>query len=203
MTAEHNTVYVVDDDHATRVLLAKMLEADGMPVEAYSSAEAFLAGFDPDRAAGAVLDMRMPGMDGLDLCEKVRGEHPDLPVIILTGYGDAATARRSFKMGAVDFVEKPFSKSELLDLVREGVARAALSRKRSERRALISARMDQLSARELEVLELVVGGALNKQMASALGIHDRTIEYHRRNIMRKMKAESVPQLVEMTLACSG
>ena len=201
MSSDLNTVCVVDDDPAIRDSMMEMLSAAGLAAETYPSADAFLDAFEPSRVGCAVLDVYMPGIDGLDLCEKLRKEHPYIPIIIVTGHGDVAKARRSFKMGAVDFIEKPFSNRQLLTLIRETIGKGARDRYRSEHRKEIAARIKLLSEREREVMDLVLKGFLNKQMAAALGVHERTIEFHRKNIMKKMQAKSTPELVTMALAC--
>ena len=199
MSTDHSTVYVVDDDPAIRDSMIMMLDAAGFTAEAYPSAATFLAAFDLTRAGCLVLDVCMPGMNGLDLFEQIRTKHPDVPVIIVTGHGDVAKTRRSFKLGAVDFIEKPFSSRQLVALIRETIDTSATVRQRNAHHAQIMARVALLSAREREVMDLVTTGLLNKQMAAKLGVHVRTIEFHRKNIMRKMQVQSVPELVEMTL----
>lgn len=199
MPHDHKTIYIVDDDYAIRDSMVEMLDAAGLPAEAYSSASAFLAAFDPERTGCLVLDIFMPGMDGLDLCERIRREHADIPIIIVTGHGDVPRTRRSFKMGAVDLIEKPFSNKQLLALIRKAIEEAGTARHRNKRRAQIKTRITLLSERERQVMDFVTVGALNKQMAADLGVHERTIEFHRKNIMRKMKADSVPELVEMVV----
>jgi FixJ family two-component response regulator len=187
MPSEINTVCVVDDDPAIRDSMLEMLGAAGLPAETYPSGDAFLDTFDPSRVGCAVFDVCMPGIDGLDLCEQIRREHPYIPIIIVTGHGDV--------------IEKPFSNRQLLALIRESLGKGSIQRQQSNDRSVTLVRLELLTAREKEVVELILEGLLNKQMAARLQLSERTIEFHRKNIMEKMQAGSVPKLVEMILVC--
>jgi len=199
MPDQHDIVYVVDDDANLRYAISVMLEEADLIGETFGSAAEFWADFDPLRAGCIVLDISLPDIDGLELCHELRNTYPDISVIIVTGYGDAARARSSFKMGALDFLEKPFTSEQLVELIRIGFDLGASTRQRQSYQQQIQQRFDTLSERELEVLDLVVTGELNKQMASTLGLHERTIEYHRKNLMNKMCAKNLPDLVRMAM----
>lgn len=190
------TVFVVDDDDAVREALEDLLDMAELATELHPSAEKFLEAYDPARSGCLLLDVRMPGMNGLELQAKLREARVHIPVIIITGHGDVPMATRSFKMGAADFIEKPFNGKSLLNVIRKAIAQD--SQRREKEAGFLS-----LSTREREVLDLVVDGRLNKQMARALGVHERTIEFHRKNIMRKIGVDSVPELIQKVLAISS
>ena len=193
------TIFLVDDDPTFRASLHWLLEAEGMTVEAFPSAEAFLARFDDTVTGCLLLDVRMTGMSGLDLHEQLRDRRANLPVIIITAHGDIPLAVRAMKAGAVDFIEKPFERKALLDSIRQALARVDQVQESAARRAAAQARLAPLTHREREVLALVVDGSLNKQAAATLGISPRTIETHRANIMRKTNVASLPDLVRLAL----
>lgn len=194
------TVFIVDDEPAVRNSLAWLLESVGQTVETFPSAQAFLDAYDPLRPGCLILDVRMPGMSGLDLQEKLGAMDAKLPVIFITGHGDVPMAVRAMKHGAVDFIEKPFNNQELLDRVHLAIERDAWARARDARGNEIRTRMDSLTPREREVLEGVVGGKANKTMARELGVSVKTIEAHRAKLMEKMHASSVAELVGMVLS---
>jgi two-component system response regulator FixJ len=193
------TIFLVDDDPAFRASVHWLLEAEGMTVEAFPSAEDFLARFDDTNPGCLLLDVRMAGMSGLDLQEQLRARQANLPVIIVTAHGDVPLAVRAMKAGAVDFIEKPFERKVLLDSIRLALEREDQSRARAARRADARARLAQLTERERQVLALVVEGSLSKQVAARLGISTRTVETHRANIMRKVGVASLPNLVRLAL----
>lgn len=203
MRDEAQRVFVVDDDDAMRDSLVWLLESHGLSVQAFGSAEAFLAA-SPEQMQGClVLDVRMPGMSGLELYDHLVARGLKLPVLFVTGHGDVPMAVSALKKGAADFIEKPFSDEEILRLVQNclQVARAqrARDREQSERRA----RLASLTPREREVMELVVAGRLNKQIADELGISLKTVEVHRARVMAKMAVGSVAELVGAVLAERG
>lgn len=193
------TVFVVDDDAGVRKGLMLLLQSNGYRVEGYSGAREFLAAYDPAQPGCLVLDVRMPGMSGLELQEKLVADKIDLPIIILTGHGDVPMAVKALQAGAVDFIEKPFREQLLLDRIRSALDRGLERRQARAVQREIRARLDGLSAREREVLSLVVQGRQNRTMAEQLGVTVKTIEFHRSRIMEKTGASSVAELVRMTL----
>lgn len=197
MSAEGAVVCVVDDDAAVRESLVMLLNSAGLEAAGYADARAFLECFDPEQPGCLIADLRMPGIDGLELQERLLALHATLPVIVLTAYGDVPAAVRALKHGAVDFVEKPFEPSALLEQVHEALRRDAEARANAAREATVSARRTSLTPREEEVLQLVVAGRANKVVAAELGISERTVEQHRGRIMRKMQASSLAELVRL------
>ena len=191
-------VHVVDDDEAVRESLAFLLRSAQIEVEVYESAVAFLG-----KAAGAtgcvVTDVRMPEMSGIDLMRRLRELGIKLPVIVMTGHGDVPLAVEAMKAGAVDFIEKPFNDDTMLTAVHAALARGEAVGKRAAERAEIERRLNSLSGREHEVLLGLVGGHPNKIIAHDLGISPRTVEIYRANVMTKMDAPSLSDLVRMAL----
>ena len=189
-------VYIVDDDEALRDSLIWLLESAGLKALAFDSAESFLAAWN-DRMSGClVLDIRMPGMSGLELHEKLNALHSTLPVIFITGHGDVPMAVSALKKGAADFSEKPFNDYDMINLIQNALA---TDRKRHEARAQeadAQRRIEGLTPREREVLELIVAGRLNKQIADDLGISIKTVEVHRARVMEKMGVHSLAELVQ-------
>ncbi len=193
------TVFLVDDDQAVRESLRWLIESVGLNVATYDSAQAFLENYYPGRAGCLVLDLRMPGMSGLELQEKLVAQGSQLPIIIITGHGDVPMAVRAMKAGAVDFVQKPFHDQELLDRIHEALEQNARTRQAMAERTKITARLAHLTPRELEVMDGVVAGKSNKVIAAELGISGKTVEVHRAKIMEKMQAKSLAELVQLTL----
>ncbi len=193
-------VYVVDDDEAVRDSTRWLLEANGFEVSTFASAEEFLSKLpDPEPIACLLLDVRMPGMSGLELHEELSRRGSTLPVIFVTGHGDVPMAVSRMKKGAYDFLEKPFSDTQLRELVTDCLSRAeALAdTRRGDRDA--SERVERLTVRERQVLELIVAGRLNKQIADDLGISIKTVEAHRANIMDKLGARTMADLMRIAL----
>ena len=200
MTGGHDaTVYVVDDDDDVRGALRWLIESVDLNVEDYESAELFLDAYDQDRPGCLVLDLRMPGMGGLGLLESLPSKEIHLPVIMLTGHGDVPVAVRAMKAGVMDFVEKPFTDQDLLDKIQKALHEDARRRKALEERSAVNSRLAHLTPREMEVLEHLVRGQANKVISADLGISERTVETHRKNIMEKMEAKSLAELVQMAL----
>lgn len=193
------TVFVVDDDPAMRKSLQWLTESVGLAVETFANAEVFLQSYTPDRAGCMVLDVRMPGMSGLDLQEQMQSLGCTLPVIIVTGHGEVQSAVRAMQSGAVHFIEKPFSDQELLDTIRTAIEQDRDTRQRRAERDEASARHERLTPREKEVLQLVIAGCANKQIAATLNISQKTVEVHRAHVMRKLEAQSVADLVRSSL----
>lgn len=199
-------VYIIDDDKAVRDSLAWLLESAGLSVRAYESARAFLDELDrmAEEPRGCLLvDIRLPGMSGLDLQDALRERGVCTPVIVITGHGDVPVAVRAMKAGAFDFVEKPFADQVLLDRIREALDHDQhRCQERDDRQALVE-RFERLSVRERQVMERVVQGKLNKQIAAELGLSPKTIEVHRSKVMDKMQAASLAELVRIAIAIEG
>jgi RNA polymerase sigma factor (sigma-70 family) len=193
-------VYVVDDDDAVRDSLQWLLEASRYRVFGFDSAEAFLAGYDPAAIAVAILDVRMPGMSGLQLQEELLARETTLPIVFITGHGDVPMAVNTMKRGAVDFIEKPFDQGALKSLVDRLLDEARERAAETERRKLNEALLAKLTPREQQVLERIVAGRLNKQIADDLGISIKTVEAHRANIMDKVNANTVADLMRVVLS---
>jgi len=196
-------IYLVDDDEALRDSLVWLLESQGFKVAPFVSAEDFLRAWRPEFNGCLLLDVRMPGMSGLELHERLRARYCTLPVIFITGHGDVPMAVAALKKGAVDFIEKPFNDTELLRLVSQCLVKEQESRSRRRQDAEVSRRLDQLTQREREVLDLIIAGKLNKQIADVLGISIKTVEVHRARVMEKMAAHSLAELVQNVMAIEG
>jgi FixJ family two-component response regulator len=192
-------VFVVDDDPAMRDSLRWLIESTGLQVETFADAQTFLARIRPDLPGCLVLDVRMPGMSGLDLQAELTRRGIGLPTIVVTGHAEVPMAVRAVKAGAIDFIEKPFSDQLLLDRVRQGIEMDRQERDGRARRAEILRRMSLLTQREREVLDLVVVGKANKEIAAALHLSPKTVEVHRAHVMEKMQASSVAELVRLAL----
>ena len=194
------TVFVVDDDEEVRDAMKRLMNSVGLKVETFASAEEFLAQFDSARPGCLLLDVRMEGMSGLDLQKRLALEEVQPPIIIITGHGDVPMAVRAVMAGAVDFIEKPFNEQVLLDSVHRAIELDGAHRGRVLQLADISARLECLTSRERETLDLVVAGKRNKVVASELGISQSTVESHRAKVMEKMQAESLSDLMRMMLS---
>lgn len=197
------TVFVVDDDQAMRTSLQWLIESTGMQVRTFASADSFLAAYYPGRAGCLLVDVRMPGMSGLELQAYLAREGHQLPVIIITGHGDVAMAVKAMKSGAVDFIEKPFHDEDLLRSIRKALEIDQRLRMTQGTRAEVSARLAELTPREHEVMAMVTDGRSNKEIAAALGVTAKTVEAHRARVMEKMRAESLAELVRMALLAAG
>jgi FixJ family two-component response regulator len=198
MGTNGDVVYVVDDDAAIRKALVRLLRSMGLEVVAFSTAQEFLDAAPTRRPACLVLDVRLPGIGGLDLQSRLGQSQPNLPVIFITGYGNVPTSVRAMKGGAIDFLQKPFQDDDLLAAVQHALALSRHALAESLVRAEIQQRLDTLTRREREVMELVVTGMLNKQIAAELGAAEKTIKVHRGRVMHKMKVNSVAELVRVT-----
>jgi two-component system response regulator FixJ len=194
-------VHLVDDDEAVRQGLAFLLISAGFTVRAHESAPRLLERVVPGQRGCVITDIRMPGMSGLDLQRELAARRIALPVIVMTGHGDVPLAVRAMKEGAVDFIEKPFTDETLLTAVNEALIRCP--RAAAGRGVAVQARLASLTPREREVLEALVRGLPNKMIAYDLGISARTVEAHRANLMAKMEAGSLPELVRMALAAGA
>jgi len=194
------TVFIVDDDQAVARSLRWLIESIRLEVETYASAYEFLDRFDPARGGCLVLDVRMPGISGLELQQRLatrRSYH--LPILFITGHGDVQMAVRAVQAGAFDFVEKPFNDQDLLDRIQRAIAYDAAQRDRESRREQLRALFGSLTAREREVLDLVVEGRSNKAIANSLGLSAKTVEFHRAKVMEKLHARALTDLVKLTL----
>jgi len=190
-------VFVVDDDLSVREALSSLIRSVGLRVETFASAQDFLRYQRPDVTACLVLDVRMPGLSGLDLQRELAHSDEWIPIIFITGHGDIPMSVRAMKAGAIEFLPKPFRDEDLLDAIREGLERDQVARQQRAELAEIQDKYATLTSREREVIVLIVKGMLNKQVATELGITEITIKVHRRRILQKMKAKSLPALVRM------
>ncbi len=197
------TVFVVDDDEAVRVWLRELIRSVGLQVQTFASAREFLDAYDPAWPGCVVLDIRMPGMSGLDLQTELVTQGILIPIIIVTGHGDVAAAVRAMKAQAVDFVQKPCTSKQLLDLVQEAIERDAQTRREQAQQAEIRACLNLLTPRGQQVLDLLIIGKMNKQIAAHLGIRTKTVESHRASLMKKLRAETIADLVRMALLAKG
>lgn len=190
-------VYVVDDNASVLRSCAILLQAHGYETIACDSAEAFLKVHDPGTQAALVLDIRMPGMSGLELQAHLIAEEISIPTILLTGHGDVPAAVKALKAGAIDFIEKPASEEALLDALHEAQAVLRNAPRRSVPKAEVDTRLKRLTAREREVLDHLVLGRINKEIAETLGISQRTVEIHRARVREKMQARGISDLIMM------
>ena len=192
------TVFIVDDDDAIREGLSNLLEAVGIASETFPSAEDFLRQWDPARPGCLVLDARLPGMTGVEFQEKLNSSATQIPIIFMTAHGDVPMVRKVMKAGAIEFLTKPFEKQELLTAIEHAFAQDSARRTEDAALAPIRARYESLTPREREVMQLVTAGLLNKQIAAELELSEITVKVHRRNLLEKMQAESLAELVKMT-----
>jgi FixJ family two-component response regulator len=191
------TVFVVDDDKAVRRFLRGLIASVGLKVETYASAQEFLDACEPSRPGCLLLDIRMPGMSGLELQKELESRNIRIPIIILTGHGDVQVAVHAMKAGAVDFIEKPFNNELLLDRIQQAVAESVQADITRVKRDEIAHRMELLTPREHQVLDRIAAGETNKAIARRLDISERTVEIHRARVMEKMQAKSLADLVKM------
>ncbi|WP_228030358.1 response regulator transcription factor [Gimesia benthica] len=197
------TVFVVDDDPAIRKSLRWLIESVGLKVQTHELASEFLESYSPDHPGCLVLDVRIPGMSGLELQEKLRERGYDIPVIIVSGYGDVPMAVRAMKAGAVDFLEKPVSDQVLLDYIQKGIERDIKNKANRLQNKELVERKATLTRRENEVMKYVVSGFSSREIAEKLNVSFKTVEAHRAKIMKKMQAKSVPKLIQMELQIQG
>jgi len=199
MQSDKATVHVIDDDEAMRDSLAFLLGSAGIEVQTHASANIFLENLSNLNPGCIITDVRMPGLSGIDLLRRLRELKIDMPVVVITGHGDVPLAVEAMKIGALDFLEKPFDDEVLLASVRSALNRLGLDHKRQAERREVEGRLATLSKRERDVLQGLVVGKANKQIAYDLGISPRTIEVYRANLMAKMHATSLSDLVRMAL----
>ncbi|HEX8272444.1 MAG TPA: response regulator [Longimicrobiaceae bacterium] len=196
-------VFIVDDDVSVRESLESLIRFAGWQPETYASAREFLTRRRADVPGCLVLDVSLPDLNGLELQKRIAGDRADLPIIFITGYGDIPTTVRAMKAGAVEFLTKPLDDDALLGAVRSAIERSRAARGRDEERQAVRACHASLTPREREVMELVVAGLSNKQIGRRLGISVITVKAHRGKVMRKMKADSVADLVRMAARLDG
>jgi FixJ family two-component response regulator len=192
-------VYVVDDDEAVRDSLQWLLEGKDYRVRCFESAESFLSRYDPREVACLIVDIRMGGMTGLELQSRLLESHSPLPIVFITGHGDVPMAVDTMKKGAMDFIQKPFKEDQLVPLVERMLEQAKDTFAEQQNTASRDALMARLTLRETQVLERIVAGRLNKQIADDLGISIKTVEAHRANIMEKLSANTVADLLKIAL----
>ena len=202
-TAAERTVFVVDDDDAARDSLVMLLKSDGMTSRGFASAPDFLATFHSAARGCIVTDLRMPSMDGIELIRALKGLGCLLPVIVITGHADVSRAVDAMKAGATDFIEKPYESEQLLRAVRGCVEENDAAVDANAVRMRVQRRLESLTGRERQVLDLIVEGASNKVIASTLSISPRTVEIYRANVMSKMRAESLSDLIRSTITAGA
>ncbi|MCP4128301.1 MAG: response regulator transcription factor [Gammaproteobacteria bacterium] len=196
-------VFVIDDDQDVRDALQLLMESVGLEVEAFSSAQEYLDQFDQERSGCILLDIRMPGMSGLDLQARLSAEQIHPPIVIITGHGDVSMAVRAVQAGAADFLEKPFNDQALLDSVHRALEHDARQRGVASHLSDIRERLERLTPRERVILEQVAAGKRNKVIAADLAISQSTVEVHRSRVMEKMEAASLSDLMRMVIALEG
>lgn len=199
MNANQGTVFVIDDDPGMRAALARLCQSAGLNVKPFASADEFLLNGEHDGPACLVLDVRMRGLSGLDLQAELAARNNQTPIVFITGHGDIPMSVRAIKAGAVDFLTKPFKGKDLLAIIDVALARDARQRSEGAQQGILQERLRTLTPREREVLNLVVKGLLNKQIAGELGTSEQTIKVHRRRVMVKMQVDSVANLVQAAL----
>jgi len=197
MTEPQSIVFVVDDDAAIRKALASLIRSVGLQVESFASAEEFLQAQPPPVPSCLILDVRLPGISGLAFQRKLAEAKMPIPIIFITGHGDIPMSVRAMKAGAVEFLTKPFRDQDLLDAIHAALQDDQKRRQQEAEIAKLRGRFEWLTPREREVLPLVVSGLLNKQIAAKIGTSETTVKVHRSQLMRKMGAESLPDLVRM------
>jgi FixJ family two-component response regulator len=194
---EHTIVHVVDDDEAVRRALSSLLRSVGYGIRSHATASEFLKAALPDAAGCIVLDVRMPGVSGLELQEHLNRSDVSLPLVLMSGHGDIPMSVRAMKAGAVDFLTKPFRDQDMLDAVGSAIAIHRSRRAQAPKLGALRARHDRLSPREMQVMALACAGKQNKQIAAELGIQVITVKVHRGNVMKKMEAASLAELARM------
>jgi|LGVF01.1.fsa_nt_gb FixJ family two-component response regulator len=199
MNNKDATIHIIDDDPSMLEYLSSLVQTINYKSKTYSSASDFLNTYADDGLGCLVLDMRLPGISGLELQQQLAGHNIDLPVIMISGFGDVSTAVKAMKAGVLDFLEKPFKGQDLLDLIQNAVSKHKIDRSKNKSQNKTLKRINSLTKREKEVMGLVVSGMINKDIAKQLEISIKTVEVHRANVMEKMAVTSVTDLVRMSL----
>jgi len=197
MTEPVSIVFVVDDDPSVCRAIKRLVESVGLHVEMFGSASEFMSSSRPEMASCLVLDIRLPGIGGLDFQRELAEANVHIPIIFITGHGDIPMSVRAMKAGAVELLTKPFRDQDLLDAIQVGLERDRARRQRQAETAVLRERFELLTPREREVLPMVVSGLLNKQVAAEIGTTEATVKVHRSQLMKKMGADSLPELVRM------
>lgn len=200
MPINQYTVFIVEDDPSVRDALGLLLGVHGHAVALFADAESFLKAWRPDWHGCLLIDIRMPGMDGLTLQKRLIEKGSTIPVIIMTGHGDVGSAREAFRANAVDFLEKPIDQEKLIRAIEEAYSRQSLEEAKGQARSELDGLLKNLTPREREVMELVVAGKHNREIANALGISARTVEVHKARMMTKLGVHGVPDLVRLSLS---
>ena len=197
---ESGTVFLIDDDPSVRDSLSLLLSLKGVRTQLFANAESFIEAFGPDWGGCVLTDLRMPGMNGLELQSALRARHIELPVVVLTAHGDVATARAALKNGAFDFLEKPIDDVLLLEVLGNALRADHERRAAATTRASVNARLERLTGREREILALITAGHQNREVAAQLGISPRTVEVHKARIMEKLECHSLAELIRTNIA---
>lgn len=198
MNEARSTIFVVDDDESVRIALGNLLESVGFETQLFGSTEQFRCALLPDGPSCLVLDVRFPGANGLDFQQSLERAGIRVPIVFITAHGDVPMASRALRAGAVEFLMKPFQKDELLTAIHQALERDRVQRAQHKELSVLQSRFVELTLREREVLELVVSGLTNKEIGNQLGISEVTIKMHRGQVMRKMNASSLAELVRMS-----
>ncbi|MDH3687904.1 MAG: response regulator transcription factor [Gammaproteobacteria bacterium] len=196
---DNQVVFIVDDDKAVRDSLRLLMKSVGLDTKTFASGREFLEEYQPETCGCLVLDIRMPGMSGLELQEQLVAKGIDLPIIFITGHGDVPMAVQAMKRGATDFIQKPFRDQELLDRVNDALKYSRSDRQHSVEKNETMRRVDTLTPRELEIMNMIVDGKASKVIAIDLGVSQRTVETHRARVMEKMDARSLAHLIQMAI----
>ncbi|WP_028883680.1 response regulator transcription factor [Taylorella asinigenitalis] len=203
MSSSQTTIYIVDDDNAVRDSLRFLLETNGYIVETFPSGEQFLESYKPDSVSILITDVRMPGMSGLQLQEEMNSRKIDIPIVFITGHGTVPMAVSTMQRGAVDFIEKPFNLTHIQEVISRLINVAQDRAEKTKNQKANDALLGKLTSREQQVLERIVAGRLNKQIADDLSISIKTVEAHRANIMEKLEVSNVADLIKVALKSSN
>lgn len=197
MTNQELTVFIVDDNQSVRALLTDLMDSVGIKVQSYATASGFLSDYSAERLGCLVLDIRMPGMSGLELQQELNRREAILPIILMSGHGDIPMAVQAIREGALDFIQKPFRNQELLDLVNQALKICDKQQNKQQQTLSVKQQIHNLTSREHQVMQMIVDGKTNKLIAIDLKLSQRTIEVHRSNVMHKLEAQSLADLVRI------